>query len=77
MPNPGVVFKLWTQEAAGRLVVTVNTNLGISRPAVGWGTVTVTPGTTLRALLGAQTARGVAVSGFAKRFVNDTYVVGD
>lgn len=77
VPNPGIVYKLWTRDAEGRLVVTTNTNFAISHPAIGWGRVRVQPGTLLHGLLGGGSARGVAFSGTARRFVNDTYVFED
>ena len=77
VPNPGVVYKLWTCDGEGRIVVTTNTNFAISRLAIGWGKVRVPPGTLLHGLLGGGSARGVAFSGAAQRFVNDTYVFED
>ncbi len=74
VPNPGVVYQLWTKNAAGKFVVTVNSNLRIGTPAVGSGVVTVAPGTLLHTLLGSRTASGVAFSGAASGFVNETYV---
>ncbi|MFC0315974.1 hypothetical protein ACFQNE_13960 [Gordonia phosphorivorans] len=74
VPNPGVVYQLWTKNDDGRFVVTTNSNLRIGTPAVGAGTVTVAPGTLLHKLLGARTASGLAFSGAASGFVNDTYV---
>ncbi|GAA4757889.1 hypothetical protein [Gordonia alkaliphila] len=74
VPNPGVVYQLWTKNTGGEFVVTTNSNLRIGTPAVGVGTVTVAPGTLLHKLLGARTASGVAFSGAASGFVNDTYV---
>lgn len=76
VPNPGIVYKLWTKDAAGRFVVTTNSNQRIIQPAVGWGTVRVAPGTLLHGLLGGTSASGVAFSGGAD-FVNDTYVLVD
>ncbi len=76
VPNPGIVFKLWTRDEAGRLVVTTNVNSGISRPALGRGQVAVAADTPLARLLGGVRATGVAFSGAAEQFVNDTYVVG-
>lgn len=75
VPNPGIVYKLWTKNAAGQFVVTTNSNLQITQPAVGWGTVRAAPGTLLHGLLGASRASGVAFSGGATKFVNDTYVL--
>lgn len=73
--NPGIVFKLWTQDGAGRLVVTTNVNSKISRPALGRGWVAVPPGTPLEWLLGGVHATGAAFAGAAEQFVNDTYVL--
>lgn len=77
VPNPGIVFKLWTALPDGRLAVTTNVNHGISAPAAGWGRVRVEPGTLLHWLLGSDEAAGIAFAGRAKRFVNDTYAVGN
>lgn len=74
VPNPGIVYKLWTRDGEGRDVVTTNANMTINRPAVGVGTVTVPDGTLLHRILGAGTATGVAFSGQAEGFVNDTFV---
>ncbi|WP_353108724.1 hypothetical protein [Gordonia sp. (in: high G+C Gram-positive bacteria)] len=74
VPNPGVVYQLWTKDAAGRFVVTTNSNMRIGAPAVGAGTVTAEPGTLLHRLLGGRSASGVAFSGRASGFINDTYV---
>lgn len=74
VPNPGIVYKLWTKNAAGQFVVTTNSNLQITQPAVGWGTVRAAPGTLLHGLFGTSSASGVAFSGGATKFVNDTYV---
>lgn len=73
VPNPGVVYKLWTVDERGRLVVTTNSNLRLGHAAVGYGTVRVPRGTLLHRLLGAATATGSVISGAATRFVNDTY----
>ncbi|SDC67587.1 hypothetical protein SAMN05444580_101551 [Rhodococcus tukisamuensis] len=74
VPNPGIVYKLWTRDSQGRYVVTTNANMTINRPAAGVGTVTVAAGTTAHRILGSDTATGVAFSGQAERFVNDTFV---
>ncbi|MGA8256589.1 MAG: hypothetical protein WB767_08445 [Nocardioides sp.] len=74
VPNPGLVYKLWTRDSRGRAVVTTNSNFDLGRVAVGYGTVFVRPGTTLHRLLGANTASGFALSGSARQFVNETYV---
>ncbi len=76
VPNPGIVYKLWTKNAAGQFVVTTNSNQRITQPAVGWGTVRVAAGTLLHGLLGGTSASGIAFSGGAE-FVNDTYVFTD
>lgn len=74
VPNPGIVYKLWTRDSQGRHVVTTNANMTINRPAVGIGTVTVPGGTLLHRILGTAAATGVAFSGQAEGFVNDTFV---
>ncbi|MFC4603706.1 hypothetical protein [Rhodococcus kronopolitis] len=74
VPNPGIVYKLWTRDAQGRYVVTTNANMTIDRPASGVGTVNVPEGTVLARILGGRSATGVAFSGRAERFVNDTFV---
>ncbi|WP_161895980.1 hypothetical protein [Gordonia spumicola] len=74
VPNPGVVYQLWAKNRDGRFVVTTNSNLRIGTPAAGVGSVTVPTGTLLHRLLGRSTASGVAFSGSASGFVNDTYV---
>lgn len=74
IPNPGVVYQLWAKNADGKYVVTTNSNLRIGTPAAGTGTITVAPGTELYKLLGSRTGSGVAFSGSASGFVNDTYV---
>lgn len=76
VPNPGVVYQLWTKNAEGKYVVTVNSNLRIGGPAIGTGVVSAAPGTLLHSLLGSPTASGIAFSGTASGFVNDTYVFG-
>ncbi|MCA1008469.1 hypothetical protein LCL87_22405 [Rhodococcus hoagii] len=74
VPNPGVVYKLWTRDALGRNVVTTNANMTIDQPAVGVGTVTAPEGSVVHRILGDGNATGVAFSGRAERFVNDTFV---
>ena len=76
VPNPGIVYKLWTKDSRGRFVVTTNANQTINRPAAGTGTVTVPTGTLLHRILGGTRISGVAFSGQAERFTNDTYVFG-
>ncbi|NLG55203.1 MAG: hypothetical protein GX542_06085 [Rhodococcus sp.] len=73
VPNPGVVYQLWAKNADGKYVVTTNSNLRIGTPAAGTGTLTVAPGTLLYKMLGSRSASGVAFSGSASGFVNDTY----
>jgi len=75
VPNPGIVYKLWTRDAQGRNVVTTNANMTIDQPAVGVGTVTAPEGSVVQRILGGDTATGVAFSGRAERFVNDTFVL--
>lgn len=74
VPNPGVVYQLWTKKNDGKFVVTTNSNLRIGTPAAGTGTVTVPKGTALYRILGGSSASGIAFSGAATGFVNDTYV---
>ncbi|WP_232677413.1 hypothetical protein [Nocardioides sp. R-C-SC26] len=73
IPNPGVVYKLWTRDDRGRDVVTTNSNFSLGNVAVGFGTVHVERGTRLFRLLGGATASGFSFSGSATRFVNDTH----
>lgn len=73
VPNPGIVYKLWTKDARGRYVVTTNSNLEIGAAAVGFGEVTVKRRSLLGRLLGGTTASGYSFSGSASGFVNDTY----
>ncbi|MGB3887481.1 hypothetical protein [Gordonia sp. (in: high G+C Gram-positive bacteria)] len=74
VPNPGVVYQLWAKNSDGKYVVTTNSNLRIGTPAAGTGVLTVEKGTLLHQVLGSRTASGVAFSGSASGFVNDTYV---
>ncbi len=74
VPNPGIVYKLWTRDAQGRYVVTTNANMTIDQPAAGIGTVTAPEGSVVHRILGGHTANGVAFTGRAERFVNDTFV---
>ena len=73
VPNPGIVYKLWARDEAGRLVVTTNSNFDLGSVAVGQGTVHVERGTRLYRLLGGPSASGSSFSGSARQFVNDTY----
>jgi hypothetical protein len=75
VPNPGIVYKLWTRDAQGRYVVTTNANMTIDRPAAGVGTVTAPEGTAVHRILGGDSANGIAFSGRAERFVNDIFVI--